>query len=86
MSDELRSFGIAERAEDGNARKDARDCFGVHGAERYARACACLPKKSEIALGRSDEGTELGPYDRPVCVASHARSLDSIQSHPKTCR
>lgn len=86
MCDELRPLGVTQRAEYGDDREDARDCFGVHGAERYARACACLPIESEIALGRAPEGTELGPYDRPFCVPSHARSLDSIQSHPKTCR
>jgi hypothetical protein len=55
---ELRAFGVAQRAEDGNDREDARDRFGVHGAERYARACACLPNRGEIALGRPPEGTD----------------------------
>jgi len=39
MSDELASLSFAERAEHRRAREDARDRLGVHGAERYARAC-----------------------------------------------
>lgn len=40
MTDEFISLDIAQRAEYRRAGEDARDCFGVHGAERYARACA----------------------------------------------
>jgi hypothetical protein len=42
MTDELGALGLAERAEDGHAREDARHGLGVHGAERYARACALI--------------------------------------------
>jgi hypothetical protein len=48
-SDELRSLAITERGEDRDFCEDARDRLGVHGAERYARACVCHRNKSEIA-------------------------------------
>jgi hypothetical protein len=38
--DKVISFGVGERTEDRRAGDDARDGFGVHGAERYARAFA----------------------------------------------
>jgi hypothetical protein len=33
MSDELRPLDVAQRTEDRHARKDARDRFGVYGAD-----------------------------------------------------